>query len=103
MAVVRGFVRAYAKVVKSMRPRLAMMIEVISPTSYEALRRARSCAVVLRSRASRRRRRRRQAWLAGCGGGGVGARRVRLPERPDSSLAVRARAVADAAKAAEAP
>ncbi|WP_374362595.1 helix-turn-helix domain-containing protein [Pseudoduganella danionis] len=36
MAVVRGFVRAYAKVVKLDATPLVAMIEVISPTSYEA-------------------------------------------------------------------
>ncbi|MFC0169674.1 helix-turn-helix domain-containing protein [Pseudoduganella danionis] len=36
MAVVRGFVRAYAKVVKIDATPLVAMIEVISPTSYEA-------------------------------------------------------------------
>jgi len=36
MAVVRGFVRAYAKVVKLDAMPLVAMIEVVSPTSYEA-------------------------------------------------------------------
>lgn len=36
MAVVRGFVRAYAKVVKLDATPLVAMIEVVSPTSYEA-------------------------------------------------------------------
>lgn len=36
MAVVRGFVRAYAKVVKIDATPLVAMIEVVSPTSYEA-------------------------------------------------------------------
>ncbi|GJI99466.1 hypothetical protein RugamoR64_00050 [Duganella rhizosphaerae] len=36
MAVVRGFVRAYAKVVKMDATPLVAMIEVISPTSHEA-------------------------------------------------------------------
>src|SRR5471032_1221555 len=36
MAVVRGFVRAYAKVVKLDATPLVAMIEVISPTSHEA-------------------------------------------------------------------
>ena len=36
MAVVRGFVRAYAKVLKIDAAPLVSMIEVVSPTSYEA-------------------------------------------------------------------
>ncbi len=113
MAVVRGFVRAYAKVVKLDATPLVAMIEVVSPTSYEAAPpRKEAPAKFTESRfpSMTQRPASSVAWLVGAAAalvlvaGGVYAYQsgmipLSMFQRSDADGAS---AVADAAKAAEA-
>jgi len=113
MAVVRGFVRAYAKVVKLDAMPLVAMIEVVSPTSYEAAPPRKEAAPKFtesRFPSMTPRPTSSVGWLAGAAvavalvAGGVYAyQRGMIPlsmfQRSDADGAS---AVADAAKAAEA-
>ncbi|WP_348696970.1 helix-turn-helix domain-containing protein [Duganella fentianensis] len=113
MAVVRGFVRAYAKVVKLDATPLVAMIEVVSPTSYEAAPPRKEAAPKFtesRFPSMTPRPTSPVAWLAGAAAavalvaGGVYAYQsgiipLSMFQRSDADGAS---AVADAAKAAEA-
>lgn len=113
MAVVRGFVRAYAKVVKLDATPLVAMIEVVSPTSYEAAPPRKEAAPKFtesRFPSMTPRPTSSVAWLAGAAAavalvaGGVYAYQsgiipLSMFQRSDADGAS---AVADAAKAAEA-
>jgi cytoskeleton protein RodZ len=111
MAVVRGFVRAYAKVVKLDATPLVAMIEVISPTSYEAAPPRKEAAprfTESRFPSMTPRPTSSVGWLAGAAvavalvAGGVYAYQSGIIPLSMRSDADGASAVADAAKAAEA-